>query len=79
MSTHNICFYGELMKLSLNDHEILSLSVPLTYWLIDFPRTSPYDIQGVKHCPCVRCLLELPHLFAKMPANTFTCKDRAIV
>ena len=29
MSTHNICFYGEISKLSLNYHKIPSLSVPL--------------------------------------------------
>ena len=31
MSTHNICFYGELSKLSFNYHQIPSLSVPLDY------------------------------------------------
>ena len=29
MSTHNLCFYGELTEISLNDHQILSLSVVL--------------------------------------------------
>ena len=29
MSTHNICFYGDWRKLSLNNHQIPSLSFPL--------------------------------------------------
>ena len=34
MSTHNICFYGELKKLFLNYHQIPFLPVPLILCVI---------------------------------------------
>ena len=36
MSTHNICFYGELIKLSFSYHQIPILSVPLQCYLFGF-------------------------------------------
>ena len=33
MSPHNVCFYGELEKISKNYHQILSLSTPCTVYV----------------------------------------------
>ena len=41
LSTHNICFYGDLTKLSFNYHQIPTLSVPLR--IINLISEPPHD------------------------------------